>query len=187
LKRAGYTIFEILMVLAVLVLILSLAWPTIESFQSEYRVRQGGQLVQARLAAARVHAVESGLTYQFRFEPGGQRFLVLPVDQQALLAPAQGRRPKKLAGILPSDKAMFDPSSTGSAGGQQIPGEWLAGIPDADKFGGATWSAPAYFYADGTASAVRLVIRDKKSHMVTVSVRPLTGSVSVSKVERGAQ
>jgi hypothetical protein len=42
------------------------------------------------------------------------------------------------------------------------------------------------FYPDGTAANVVLTIRDKKSQSVTVSVRPLTGAVTVSKIVRGA-
>src|SRR5262245_9272864 len=80
----GYTLFELLVVVAILATLVAPAWPALERFYLEYRVRQAGQLVQARLAGTRVHAVDTGFDYQFRFEPEGQRFLVLPYDSQAL-------------------------------------------------------------------------------------------------------
>lgn len=207
-RRGGFTLFEILLVLVVLVTVLSLTWPVLDKIHSQYRLRQGGQLVQVRLAAARVQAINSGLVYQFRYEPGGQRFVVLPFDQQALSAqPAPGTHgPRKLAGKLPSARARFEAphaaagmtgagagatgaGSTSAAAGvnsaQSLPAAWLAGIPDVDQFTDAAWSQPILFYPDGSASQSLLTIRDGKSDYVTVSVRSLTGSISVSKIERG--
>lgn len=100
----------------------------------EYRLRQAGQLVQARLAGARVHAIDTGFEYQFLFEPGGQRFLVLPHDPHALSAlsnaAADGagnagatRPPPRIAGRLPSPQAHFDAAATGGLPGPPVPPE----------------------------------------------------------------
>jgi prepilin-type N-terminal cleavage/methylation domain-containing protein len=196
--RRGYTLFELLIVVAILATVVALSWPALERFYLEYRVRQAGQLVQARLAGARVHAVDTGFDYQFRFEPEGQRFLVLPYDSQALAAlqtassPTGGSsgsstavRIPRIAGTLPSTTAHFDSTSTGASAPQQIPAEWLSGIPDADKFNGVNWSAPLLFHADGSAASAQVIIRDKKSRYVVVSVRSMTGSVSVSAIQNG--
>jgi Tfp pilus assembly protein FimT len=176
-----------LVILAILVTIVGFAWPALEYLHSQYRLRQGGQLVQVRLAGARVHAIDTGFVYQFRFEPGGQKFLVLPYDSQALAGQsnAQTRRIPKIAGRLPSPNAQFDSGSTGATSAQPVPGEWLTGISDAGQYAGVNWSAPILFYPDGTATAAQLVIRDKKSQVVTVSIRALTGGVSVSKIQKG--
>lgn len=200
--RRAFTILEVVLILAILATIVGLAWPALDRLHAQYRLRQGGQLVQARLAGARVHAIDTGYVYQFLFEPGGQRFVVLPHDAQALSAAASAApntggaassaspgtgatRIPKLAGRLPSPNAHFDAASTGAAQGQQLAGEWLAGIPDAGDYSNATWSAPILFYPDGTASHAQLVLRDKNSQVVTVSIRALTGGISVSKIEHG--
>jgi hypothetical protein len=198
--RGAFTLFEFLLILAILVTVVAVSWPALSQFHLQYQLRQAGALVQARMGGARVHAVDSGVDYQFRFEPGGQRFLVIPSDQQALAAsaasagatggagsnPASGggsnRHYHKVAGRLPSAKAHFDPTSTGGTVPQPIPGEWLSGIHDADQFGGVNWSAPILFHADGTAAPAHIVIRDAKSRTVTISVRALTGGVSLSKI-----
>jgi hypothetical protein len=189
-RRGAFTIFEMILVLAVLATIIGLLWPALDNLHTEYRLRQGGALVQARMAGARVHAVDWGVPYQFRYEPGGQRFLVLPFDQQLLSGQSQatgsGRKPPRVAGTLPSAQASFDATGTGASAAQPVPAEWLAGLPDAENFSGVAWSAPILFYPDGSAGTARIVIRDTKSRIVTVSVRALTGSVSVSKIENGA-
>jgi len=183
--RSGFTLFEILMVLGVMVAVIGIAWPSIAVMQAEYQLRQGGQLVQAKLTSARLHAVETGFDYQFCFEPGGQRFLVLPFDQQALLSqPAPGTRaPHKAGGKLPSAKVHFDAAA--SPGSHAVPPEWLTGMADSAEYSGTTWSAPIVFHPDGSASAATIHIVDKKSRQVTVSVRPLTGAVTVSKIQSG--
>ncbi len=186
--RGAFTIFEMLLVMAILVTILGIVWPALDRLHGEYRLRQGGQLVQVRLSAARVHAIDTGFVYEFRYEPGGQRFLVIPHDQSALTGQAAGqsRRIPKVAGRLPSPNAQFDLLSTGSAPAQQISNDWLNGIPNATEFGGVNWSAPVLFYPDGSAGAAQLIIRDHKSEFVTLTIRALTGGVRVSKIEKGA-
>jgi prepilin-type N-terminal cleavage/methylation domain-containing protein len=194
----GFTLFELLVVVAILATVVALSWPALERFYVEYRVRQAGQLVQVRMAGTRVHAIDTGYDYQFRFEPEGQRFLVLPYDSQALATMAAAASPTagssgssptvripRIAGVLPSTTAHFDTASTGGAAGQPIPAEWLSGIPDADQFSGVNWSAPLIFHADGSAAAAQVIIRDKKSRYVVVTVRSMTGGVSVSAIENG--
>jgi Tfp pilus assembly protein FimT len=183
--RAGFTLFEIVMVLGVMVLAIGIAWPAIAAIQGEYQLRQGGQLVQAKLASARLHAVETGYVYQFCFEPGGQKFIVLPFDQQALHIQASPgtRAPHKAGGKLASAKAHFEAAASPSS--HAIPAEWLSGMTNAGEFSGATWSAPILFNPDGSASGATIQIVDKKSRTVTISVRPLTGAVTVSKIHSG--
>jgi prepilin-type N-terminal cleavage/methylation domain-containing protein len=194
----GFTLFELLVVVAILATVVAVSWPALDRFYLEYRVRQAGQLVQARLAGARVHAIDTGYDYQFRFEPDGQRFLVLPYDSQALAALQTASSPTtatagtsptvripRIAGVLPSTTAHFDSTSAGGSAPQQIPAEWLAGLADADKFSGVNWSAPLVFHADGSATTAQVIIRDKKSRFVIVSVRAMTGGVTVSAIENG--
>jgi prepilin-type N-terminal cleavage/methylation domain-containing protein len=195
---AGYTLFELLVVVAILAALVALSWPALERFYLEYRVRQGGQLVQTRLAGARVHAIDTGYDYQFRFEPEGQRFLVLPYDSQALAALQAASsttagtsgstttvKIPRIAGMLPSTTAHFDSTSTGASAPQPLPAEWLTGMPDADKFTNVNWSAPLLFHADGSAASAQVIIRDKKSRYVVVTVRSMTGSVTVSPIGNG--
>jgi hypothetical protein len=91
----------------------------------------------------------------------------------------------RIAGMLPSTTAHFDSTSTGGSAPQQIPAEWLAGLANADQFSGVNWSAPLVFHADGSATTAQVIIRDKKSRYVVVTVRSMTGGVTVSAIENG--
>jgi hypothetical protein len=178
-----------LLTLTLLLTVLAVSWPFLDRLRLEHRLQQGAHLVQSKLAGARVHAIDTGFDYQFRYEPGGQRFLVLPNDPHALSqsagSSAETRTPPKFAGWLPASQAAFDPSSTGGLTPQPIPTDWLTGIPDGEQFAGVNWSAPLVFHPDGSAGAGRIVIRDKQARFVVVSIRALTGGVAVSKIEQG--
>jgi len=184
--RRAFTIFELIIVMALLVTIVGLLWPALDNLHTEYRLRQAGQLVQARMAGARVHAIDWGMPWQFRYEPGGQRFIVVPYDQQSLYSQTNAaKKPPRVAGVLPSTRASFEAGGLLANGGQSVDPGWFSGMPNAEDFSGVAWSAPLVFHPDGTSGAARVVIRDKNSRIVTVSVRALTGGVTVSKIEKG--
>ncbi|MBS0260607.1 MAG: prepilin-type N-terminal cleavage/methylation domain-containing protein [Planctomycetes bacterium] len=186
-RRPGFTLFEIVIVLAVIVVAIGITYPAISAIQSEYQMRQSGMLVQAKLAAARVHAIETGYDYQFCFEPGGHRFLVVPYDLGALTAEQSsgGKVSYKAGGKLVTDKAHFVAPT--AAGGHQVAPELMNGLRNAADYTGVSWALPIIFHPDGSASAAEIQIEDNKSRRLTVSVRPLTGAVTVSKVQSGAK
>ena len=183
---SGFTLFEMVMVVAVLAAIAAIAWTGISAMQNESRLRQGGFLVQSKLASARVHAIDTGYEYQFCYEPGGQRFVIVPHDPHALaiVAGSGVKVPFRAAGKLPSDKVHFQ-SSGSTPGVNSLPPEALAGLPNAAEYSGVNWSRPVLFHPNGSAAGgtVHIVNQDKKHPLeVTITVRGLTGSVSTSKI-----
>ena len=173
----AFTLLEMALVLAVIVTALSLAWPSISQLLNYHSLQQGAQLVQARMAFARLHAIDAGVPYQFRYEPGGQRFLVIPYEF--------GAQGAKVAGKLPSSAARFDPAGLLSASSQPLAPEWLQGMPGAAEYAAVNWSSPVLFFPNGTATAGQVIIRDSKSGGVVLTVRALTGNVSVANLANG--
>jgi prepilin-type N-terminal cleavage/methylation domain-containing protein len=79
-SRAGYTLMELLLVLAIMVVLASLAVPMIGPMFAGSRVDAASDLVRARLAEMRVRAMEEGRPYvlkasksRFRYEPADNR------------------------------------------------------------------------------------------------------------------
>ena len=72
------TLVELLLVLALLVVVGSLAAPLYEGSFSSLRLRRGTDQVLASWSEARTHAIEAGKIYQFRFEPEGGKYRVDP-------------------------------------------------------------------------------------------------------------
>jgi prepilin-type N-terminal cleavage/methylation domain-containing protein len=108
-RPGGFTLVEMLLVLAVLMMMAGLVWPSVTRLYSEHSLRQAAEGVRVRLTAARVNAIATGIAYQFRFEPSGRRFVVLPVSSDdAAGTPGQSTRPAwKVSGALPY-KVQFE-------------------------------------------------------------------------------
>ena len=190
-NRSGFTLIEMVLVLAVLLVMFSVVWPSLDRLYSEHHIRQGAEGLQVRLAAARVHAMEDGVSYCFHFEPGGRHFVLLPAEVQEVIAAGEDEGEAALEGIgcrylgeLPEGVAFEL-----SCGGAPLPTQilnpaLLAGLPGAESLGTtAMWSIPMLFFPDGSSTGGVVEIVDKRNQTVRVATRPLTGGVSLSKVE----
>lgn len=191
--RWGFTLLEMLLICAILTATFAIAWPSMNRMYQDSQLRAGVELVQVRLASTRVKAVDSGLMYQFRYEPGGKRFIILPYDQEKELSDdlttgntgnTQGHVVWKLAGTL-GDTLMFSATNENGLGSaQQLPAQWLNGLPEAGEILLATWSQPLYYFPDGSSSGGFVDVLDNHGQFARVSVRTLTGGVTVGKIEK---
>ncbi len=200
-KRHGYTLLELMLVLALLVIIASLVLPpALNSFQSQ-RLRKSGEMIRGAWGKSRVRAMQSGRVYVFRYELGGRNFRIEPWFQQqdvlqlgvtdSMTMPGAG-----VAGGAPPSAAL--------AGSQTTLGE----LPEGIVFGevgiaedtrsmtleqgtmqsmqqtdqaASTLSVPIIFYPDGTSSDAQLALMSEDGYQVLVQLRSLTGLSKVSK------
>jgi prepilin-type N-terminal cleavage/methylation domain-containing protein len=186
--RRGFTLFELLLVLGVLALVVGLTWPSLERLHAHHRHKQAAEMLAVRLSSGRVRAIESGMIYQFRYEPGGRRFLLVPYDPEApseVVEVTGTPRARRTAGMLP-ETCRFEGADSFNDQGTAIPDEWLEGLPDAGDYQGGLWSAPAMFHPDGTATPFEVIVRGQKNNeQLKLSLRGLTGAVKISSVEGG--
>jgi hypothetical protein len=175
--------------LAVLASVALITWPAVQRVYVDYAVRQGAEQVRSLLAGARAHAINSGLAYQFRFEPGGRRYVLMPYERE--FAPQGG-----LTNLGTSSTGLFIESrrlderlafySLDPLGGvEQVPADLFAGLPEAPELAGLSWSMPIVFFPDGSGYDAGLIIMDQKGNSVPIAVRGLTGAPTVGPVERG--
>lgn len=182
---------EMLLVLSILVLAFTIAFPALNRLYLEHELQQAAQLVQSRLTMARVHALDEGVPYQFLFELNGPRFLVIPEepDGQATAGTTgtgvttsvvQARW--KMTGNI-EEGIVFEATPT-TLGTGHVSQEWLYGLPDADKLDDAVWATPISFYPDGTSSGGDVQVADTRQQFIRLSVRGLTGGVTVARIEQ---
>lgn len=167
-----------ILVLTILVAVLTISYPAMNRLYVGHQLHQGASDVQVRLMAARVRAIEAGIGYQFRYEPGGRRFVALPFDPIAAVA---GTPYWKYGGELPPS-VNFVSTSLYPGVGQELALQLLSDLPNAAELQGAHWSAPILFKPDGTAGGGWIDIVDKEGDTLRVSVRALTGGVTVARV-----
>ena len=196
--RAGFTLFELLLVLSVLVVIGAMTWPRMMRFIHENALKQNVELVRRELANTRILAIESGLTYQFRFEPTAQAFVILPYDRPEVLASGPSgsqsslstatppRKVKTVTGHISSD-CLFKPATDNSdkqTAVSRLDDNWLSLLKNGASFSQTAWSQPILFRPNGESQDSRLVIRDKAGNTIELTLRGLTGSVRVDRMRR---
>ena len=188
--RRGFTLLELLLVLAVMAVIAGVSWPRMMRYMTENALRQNVELVRRELAATRIRAIESGLSYQFRYEPAKQTFVILPFDRPETVATddptAEPARVKTLEGIMSSDCSFVPPrGAVGEMeGGQRLNEVWLALLKNGALYQDTVWSQPILFRPNGEGQDAQLTIQDKIGNSVLIKVRGLTGAVTVDRLRR---
>src|SRR6516165_5511545 len=76
--RRAFTLFELLLVLALLVILAGLALPSIDAMYADSRVTAAADQVRASWASARAHAIREGRPYRFAIAVNGNGFRVAP-------------------------------------------------------------------------------------------------------------
>ena len=76
---------EMLLVLAILGAMAAITFPNLQRVWADHKIKEAGELVRSQLAGTRNRAIDAMLIYEFRYELGGNRFLIIPheADQTA--------------------------------------------------------------------------------------------------------
>ena len=189
-NRRAVTLLEVLMVLAVLVALASIAWPAMQRPLSGQRLRKSADTVRIVWARARVKAMSTSQTLVFRFAVEGERYTIQyhagpefaadPDSPEAMetdgsgedpLAYVFGREPKLPEGVLFVSAETDEDTRAASL--------VLEDPPMVEA--GTSWSEPILFYPDGTSSTVRLVLQNEFDRAIELSLRGLTGVVTVGE------
>lgn len=177
-SRSGYTLIEIMLTMMVLTILTSVAASPLMQSWRDQQTGSATEEVRALLAGARILALDRDETWQFVYEPGGNHYLRVPLTAAAEESGNGSANQGKFSDTLPS-QITFGESGGGT--GATVSSELLTGLPDAGELSGVAWSTPVLFYSDGTSSEAELVIVDTYGNSRTISVRDLTGGVTVKE------
>ena len=75
-QRGGFTLIEMLIVLAVLAAMAAFTLPAMRGPLDKSRLRAAGQQIQAALSKARSLSVREGIPVEFRYELNGQHWKI---------------------------------------------------------------------------------------------------------------
>ena len=166
-RRSGFTLFELMIVMCIIVIAVAIVVPVADSIINPNQVSSAIDAVRAQWASVRGRAMEEGRPYRFSVQDGTSHFRLEPDDANAVGADAGIVR----EGDLP-DPCIFGQSDSDIAGGNPT------GISSQTAPSGS-WRAVAVFLPDGTARAdASLVFGSPGLPTVTLNLRALTGSVS---------
>ncbi len=194
-RRSAFTIAEILLVLAVLVVISGLIFPPVLRLMADQPLKEGAERARAQLATVRFKALDSTAAWQFRFEPGGSHYLCMPQESASSTATggaANGNASTASTGAVQSGPQtgelpkgiVFSSDMNGVPFGvEHIPAELVMGSANAYELTQVAWSVPLTFQPDGSTADSELAVVDARNKQMRLIVRGLTGGVVVTPME----
>ncbi|MFZ5833318.1 MAG: hypothetical protein ACOY3P_24780 [Planctomycetota bacterium] len=189
--RGAFTLIEILLVLCLLVILASFTWPPLQRSFQTLRLKSAADDVRAQLLRTRTEAVRTGQTYAFSFQPEAGAYAIEPYDtamavsESAMLDSETAALADDMGATLTSDYRkegelpegiVFQGEVDTTLG---ISGAAYAGDADVEATGEAL---TVLFFPDGTAMTAIIQLRNERGRAIELSIRGLTGVVSVSDV-----
>jgi type II secretion system protein H len=184
LRSRGFTLFEMLLVVGLVAVAAALAWPAAQRLYETHPLQQAAEQVRARLAWTRVHALQTGLAYQFRFEPGGSHFLAVPH------LPENAEAADGVSLAMPPDSRFADSLPEGTCFAavrcplERLSSRSLRGLPEAETLRQIAWTPPVLFHPDGRATRAVVTVVDARRQSIALAVNVLTGGVTATGVQR---
>jgi len=194
--RPAFTLLEVLLVLALLAAVAAMSAPVLTRTLDARRLRSAADEVRTEWARTRNRAMESGRTFVFRYQPASNVYTVQPWSAEEDYLESSDLTALGLGTPVPGQTALpgADPLSTATTTRQLPERVTFAGsetvldvraelqTQEAAMAGAIDeqWSAPIFFYADGTASTARLALANERQQHILLSMRGLTGVVHVS-------
>ena len=182
--RRAVTLIEVLLVLSILTGLAALSYPSVDRLMEQLAMDEAVSPVRNHLASTRIRALDAGLTWQFRFEPGGRRYVAVPYEFDEIEGDEEQQQTQlellpRVSGQLPEGFA-FSPADEASSGTEALDELAVAGLTEQAKLAETSWSPPLLFFSDGTSQTVSFDIVDEQLRSRRLSVRALTGSVTLS-------
>lgn len=194
-ERRGFTLVEVLLTLSLILVATSIVVPSVMYLVHDRDLKVSVNDVRVELSRTRMHALDAGAIYQFRYEPGGVYYIVLPEefdileneqtqaqDTNAIVATQIYKQVFKLPEGFQFENIYEDLPV------EQLPEDWLTGLPNKLDLQSTAWAPALLFYPDGTAEESEFkVVETERKQSMRLSVRGLTGAVTVSSIEAEKQ
>lgn len=170
-RRGGYSILELLVVMAALLVLGSVALPTLFGMRGDTRTKAGADILRSRMNEARAKAMEDGQPYRLAISADQRRVRLAP-DTNDPTGGVQPTAPEEGTGPLVREDEMPE-NVTASVLLDEENGQ-----TSQDEAG---WVRVATFLPDGTCREDNVEVEVRESGVVplVVKLRGLTGTVSV--------
>lgn len=194
LRRRGLTLLEILLVVGVLVMVASLASPSLLKMMESQKLRKSADLLRAEMARTRLRAMKSGRIQMFRYQVGGSGYVSQPwfaADDSVEASDQQQEFGRILQTsqqeVLYDDTPTELPEGIRFLGGQTLQDQRSASIDEElaqELSRQEEWSPPILFYPDGSTSNAIVMVMNGRNQTIEVSLRGITGMAETSDVTR---
>jgi prepilin-type N-terminal cleavage/methylation domain-containing protein len=165
-RRSGYTLLELLVVIAAVVMLGGAVVPTLANISRDTGVKAGADMLRTYMAEARARSIDEGRAYRLSVSSEGTAIRVAPASQET--ADPVDTPPLYREENLP---AQVTATPVQSADGE-------AGMNDNG------WISVATFLADGTCreNSAALELSQPRCYSIRLTVRGLTGAATLTNV-----
>jgi type II secretion system protein H len=182
--RRGYTLLEILLVLAIIVVAAAAVAPSFRRMARNTNLKAAAGEVRAELTRAHVLAMKSGRVQVFQYELGGRKFKIEPWigDDEALegTGAEASTTPVTNPDGQPKGERNLPEGITFALGDAAIESRGERIEQQLDTSGGTEWSRPILFYPDGSSADAFIVVANEVETAIRLDLRGMTGAVKVS-------
>ncbi len=175
-SRCGFSLLELILVIAVLIVFASLAMPMVlQTFQRQGLVK-GCDRIRGEMGKARVRAMRTGKVHALYFVAGQPWFVVAPYEEAREQNTKAAERLQSLANRPPYSDTEEDllPRGVIFSNNAEAVVDARAAQTVADNEESALQTV--FFYPDGTAQDARVTLQNEKGSKRDVVVRGLTGT-----------
>jgi hypothetical protein len=166
-----------MLVLAIIVVVAAISFPSFKSMLASYRVTAAGDSVRGAWAQARAHAMNESRPYRFSIVVGAGNFRLAPDSAEFWSGGGSTRQTPGAALILedalPPGVRFSGPKQPGDASPAD---DSPSVVPTGDS---SVWSTVAVFLPDGTArDDCELIFSTRGDRALCVKLRAMTGAVT---------
>lgn len=182
--RGAFTLLEMMLVMALIVMLAALVVPSIRGFYKGEKLMAATDGVRAAAAQARLYAIDEGIPYRLSVVPGRGNYRAAPDNANLWNQGSDGEYPT-VEGVVPNDIALRV-QSQGQSVSVDSEGESAVSFEVGDVPEDA-WSVAAVFRPDGTADrTVEIICSTANSLPLSITLRGLTGTTSVRRLGPGS-
>jgi prepilin-type N-terminal cleavage/methylation domain-containing protein len=186
-SRPAFTLFEMVLVLALLVVLAALTYPSLDTMYGDYRVQAAADQVRGQWAEARTRAVNEGRAYRFAVVRNRGNFRIAP-DSPEFWSGGAGASDSVMVveDALPRGIRF----TFGNGNSEPLTSDTIL---QPEAVGPDLWTSVVTFLPDGTATAldgneqgeVRVIFQARNAATVLLKLRTLTGTASVQTLPPG--
>ncbi|MFO1021178.1 MAG: hypothetical protein U0903_10835 [Planctomycetales bacterium] len=179
-KRRGESLFEVVVVMSVMVGLASMSWPTLRASLSKNELQSAARQVASDMSKARLKAMESGVPYEFRYQPDQRKYEITALHApEATVAKDEGAQaPAEATTAEEPEKICRELSEGLKFVAAQLAKEEEAAKPVELASADTEWSRPIVFYPNGRSSTGRLELEGARDFRVEIKLNSLTGAPS---------
>lgn len=180
--RAGFSLLEIMIVVALMVTVAAMMLPSMDGFFNSQKLVKAADRVRTEMGRARVEAIRSGDVYAFYFRPQMTSYTVAPFESTF----DESRFGQEMVDGVDDrgTDANLDeerlPRGVVFAAAESPEDARVAQVMSELEYSQVQSVRPILFYPDGTSQNATIILMNEQQDKYKITLRGLTGSASAA-------